>query len=89
MFVTGLLSIFRDLHLDIKTSNRNRVNNWTLDIGHFYGKDRVGRNPVKRSRGHTFPILGARETLHVCRKAPWGSKRKEHHPIIGDAKAVP
>ena len=78
--MTGLLSIFRDLHLNIKTSNRNRVNNQTLDI--FYGRDRVGLNPVKRSSGHTFPILGARETLHLG-----GSKRRGHHPIICDAKA--
>ena len=30
--MTRLMSIFRDLHLDIKTSNRNRVNNQTMDI---------------------------------------------------------
>ena len=49
----------------------------------------MGLNPVKRSRDHTFLILGATETLHMCRKVPWGSKRKGHHPKIGDAKVVP
>ena len=49
----------------------------------------MGLNPVKRSRGHTFPIPGARETLHMHRKALWGSKRRGRHPIICDAKAVP
>ena len=83
--MTKLLSIFQDLHFDIR-NNRNRVDNRTLDT---YGRDREGLNPVKRSRGHTFPILGARETLHMCRKPPWGSKRKGHHPKIGDAKDVP
>ena len=24
----------------------------------------------------------------MCRKAPWGSKRRGHHPRIGDAKAL-
>ena len=46
----------------------------------------MGLNPVKRSIGHTFPILGARETLHMRRKAPWGSKRRGHHPIICDGR---
>ena len=32
IFMTGLLSMFQDLHLNIKTSNRNMVNNQTLDI---------------------------------------------------------
>ena len=32
IFMTRLLSIFQNLHLDIKTSNRNWVNNQTLDM---------------------------------------------------------
>ena len=92
--MTRLLSIFQDLHFNIrnnrkkkKRNNRNRVDNRTLDA--FMAGTERGLDPVKRSRGHIFPIFGARETLHMCRKAPWGSKRREHHPIICDAKAVP
>ena len=43
----------------------------------------------KRSKSHIFLIHGTRETLHMCRKAPWGSKRRGCHPIIGDAKPAP
>ena len=43
-------------------------------------------NLSKGSRGHIFSILGARETLHMPRKAPWRSKWRGHHPIIYDAK---
>ena len=39
---------------------------------------------IKRSIGHLFPILGTRETLHMCRKISWESGRRGHHPIIGD-----
>ena len=45
-------------------------------------------NPVKRSGGHIFPILWARETSHTYRKAPWGSKRRGHHPTVCDAKGL-
>ena len=41
----------------------------------------------KRSRGHIFPNLGTKETPHIHRKAPWGSKRSSHHPRVGDAKS--
>ena len=43
-------------------------------------------NPIKRSGGHIFPILWARETSHMYRKVPWGSKRRGHHPTVCDAK---
>ena len=45
-------------------------------------------NPIKRSGGHIFPILWARETSHMYRKAPWGSKRRGHHPTVCDAKGI-
>ena len=38
---------------------------------------------------HVFPLLGARETLHRHKKAPWGVKRGGHHPIICNAKPPP
>lgn len=41
----------------------------------------------KGSRGHIFPIPGARETLNMCTKAPWG-QRRGHAPIVYDAKAA-
>lgn len=41
----------------------------------------------KGSGGYICPILEAKETFHMPRKPPWGSKRKRHCPIICDAKA--
>ena len=41
----------------------------------------------KGSRGHIFPILKTREMFHVHRKASAGPKRRECHPITGNAKA--
>ena len=43
----------------------------------------------KESGSHIFPILGARETFHVARKAPWVSKRRGCQPIICDANMIP
>ena len=34
--------------------------------------------------GQILPFFEARETLHMCRKSPWESKRKGHHLTIYD-----
>ena len=46
-------------------NNRNTVDNQTLWVIHWvpYGRNREWLNSVRRSRGHTFPILRAKETL--------------------------
>lgn len=78
IFMTRLLTTFQVL-VDIRNNNRNR---WTTGHWTFSGRNREGLNPVK-SRGHTFPILGARQTLADVEEDFTGSKRQRMRVSLG------
>ena len=55
-----------------------------------HGRNRAAKPCLSNeSRGQIFPILGARETLHMGRKAPRGSKVKGCQALISNASLLP
>ena len=70
IFTISLLFTLQD------RNNRKRVNSWTLPPGNTLRLQLWhGLTLIKRSRGHIFSTLGAKETLHMHRKIPWELKR--------------
>ena len=69
IFTISLLFTLQD------RNNRKRVNSWTLPPGNTLRLQLWhGLTLIKRSRGHIFSTLGAKETLHIHRKVKSGLK---------------
>ena len=67
LFMTRLLSTFQDLLLDIKTGIQWITRPYGLSTGYLMAGTERDKT-LRRSRGHIFPILRAKETLHMCKR---------------------